>query len=396
MLAACLLVITNATSTVADSFAICVRGIADVNGDGVDDVVVSDPSYRGFGAIWTVSGRDGSRIGCALGSEKRSGLGRSYFVSNSEVCACVDSPDGPVLIYYDGKTLEPRRKSEVVARAQGFDALVDSAGDIDGDGVTDAVLCLSPNDLKHSFLELVSGRSGKRVRTIELGWSGGERANTVASLGDLDGDGVSDFGVSAGLRFPDGARNRVMLHSGRTGAGIGELVNTGKSTRVVAFGSIADVDGDGVRDVAVLDEDEGSLCAFSGRTHQRLRKPALCWAGATGTQFGCVATLADIDGDGRRDFGVAIDSFPAGFAAVFSGASGDWIRTHDWSQFPKTDGCPVCIADIGDLDHDGRGDYVVGTSHHWDGNETSSVTAFSGATGKKLWVIDERSLTRAP
>ncbi len=391
-----LLAIASASPEGTDAFGRCVRGIADVNGDGVDDLLVGDAGYN-FGTLWTVSGKDGKRIAVTSPDPAHLWLGGSFFVTGDEVCACVSTPDGPQLEYFACRTLTPGRASAVVREGKGFFAWVECAGDIDGDGVLDAALCVVPGGNEGCRIELVSGKSGKSLRTIPVGLSRCNSASAVATLGDLDGDGVPELGVGTGYCFPADQRHRVFVFSGKTGTKLGELLgHEGKSGFGAALGAVRDLDGDGVDDIVLVDDAQGAVQLYSGKTRAFVRALPGTWEVPGAMELGNVTTLRDLDGDGVLDFGMTLDTFPAGEARVYSGKTGALIRVHGSSSFPSTDGYPACIADVGDLDHDGRCDYAVGTSHHLAGDGTSSVTAFSGATGKKLWVIDERSLTRAP
>ena len=51
----CLLALGALSADGTDGFGRRICGIADVNGDGTDDLVVADPGFDGNGAIWRVS-----------------------------------------------------------------------------------------------------------------------------------------------------------------------------------------------------------------------------------------------------------------------------------------------------------------------------------------------------
>jgi hypothetical protein len=395
MLALFLTALSAAAQDHTDGFGRRVCGIEDINADGTDDLVVADAGYGDRGAIWTISGKDGHRIGTALGERERAWLGGSFFVMGGEICACVDTPEGPALQYRPGKTLEPTRASDVVRMEKGFYAWVECAGDNDGDGVLDAALCVVPNKNEGCFIEIVSGKTGRQLRRIAVALSRSNYASAVASLGDLDGDGVPEIGAGTGYSFPEDQRFRVFVFSGKTGEKLSELLgHDGQYGFGAALGAVGDLDGDGVNEIALVDDAEGAIRVFSGKKRQFSHALQGSWEGQGRTmEMGNVTTLRDLDGDGMRDFALTIDTFPGGQARIYSGKQGTSIRNHGAESFSANDGYPAFVADVGDLDHDGRGDYAVGTSHHLAGGGTSSVTAFSGASGKPLFVIDERKLT---
>lgn len=390
MLSLLLLAFANFYQETSDGFGRRVCGIADVNGDGTDDLVVADAGFRGSGAIWTVSGKDGSRIATALGSEQRMGLGESFFSMGKELCVCVTTTDGPALVYLSTETLKPLRQSEPVTRAQNFYSFVVPAGDIDGDGVTDALMSLVPKDLKRSFLELIAGKTGKRLRTIEVPLTrrialGG----AVASLVDLNGDGVPEIGVGT---ESIAQQYSVFVLSGKSGETLAELTDVGsKNGFGAAFGPVGDLDADGVNELAIVDDALGMIRLYSGRKLSHLHDFDNRWGDKSRSmEMGGVTTIRDLDGDGVREFGIAIDAWAEEQALIFSGKTGVLIRRHMEDGLDGRYG--ACIADVGDLDRDGKGDYAVGASHSFDGAARGSVFVYSGATGKRLFVLDEIKL----
>jgi hypothetical protein len=254
-------------------------------------------------------------------------------------------------------------------------------------------LCVVPNKNEGCFIEIVSGKTAKRLKRIGVALSRCNAASAVASLGDLDGDGVPEIGVGTGYSFPVDQRFRVFVFSGKTGGKLDELLGHESQPGFGAcLGAVGDLDGDGVNEVLLVDDAQGAIQVFSGKTRQFSHALAGTWEHGD-MELGNVTVLGDLDGDGRRDFAVALDLFPDGQVRIYSGKTGTLIRTHKRESFPESDGYPAFVADVGDLDHDDHGDYAVGTSHHLAGNGTSSVTVFSGASGKPLFVIDELKVT---
>lgn len=150
---------------------------ADINGDGVNDLAIGDPSDRPFrgGAVLLVSGQDGTTIRKVSGPPRSSGFGFEVML--------------------------------------GWDA--------DGDGTRD--LIVARHSAFHGGVSIVSPRDGHLIHDIDgalpegplMGWS-------VAALPDLDGDGWPDIATA---RFS----NRSV---GAVGQGV--LVVSTRSGRVLA------------------------------------------------------------------------------------------------------------------------------------------------------------------
>ena len=168
----------------------------------------------------------------------------------------------------------------------------------------------------------------------------------------------------------------------------------------VEMDAIADIDGDGVRDLIVGAPNEsggrGRVYLFSGATGALLLTiPSP--TGEAGVSFGAsVAAAGDVDGDGTPDviasgyFAVGADA-AAGRAYVFSGASGAVLLTLESPASQVSGFFGFNVAGPGDLDGDGTPDIVVGAGDEdvvVGGNtvvDHGAVYAFNGADGSLLW-----------
>ncbi len=160
----------------------------------------------------------------------------------------------------------------------------------------------------------------------------------------------------------------------------------------VAGGS--DVDGDGHADWllgAYTDSatapEQGSVRVVSGFTGAELYT---VWGDGKDELGHAVAFLGDVDGDGRADFVAGapqrnLGGYPTGYVRVFSGATGAELWTHVGPS-PYCDyGTAVC--GMRDIDGDGRPEVAVGARRAGTAlnlHRSGAVYVYSGATGALL------------
>jgi hypothetical protein len=175
-----------------DFSGVSVSGAGDVNGDGVDDVIVgawgADPNGERSGESYVVFGKD-------------TGFGAQIELS------ALDGTDGFVL---NGINAEDNSG-----------ASVSGAGDVNGDGFDDVIIGARGADPNGSFSGesyVVFGKDTGFSAQIELsaldgtdgfvleGIDGGdESGRSVSGAGDVNGDGVDDLVIGALLADPNGS-----------------------------------------------------------------------------------------------------------------------------------------------------------------------------------------------
>ncbi|HEX9792896.1 MAG TPA: VCBS repeat-containing protein [Planctomycetota bacterium] len=272
-----------------------------------------------------------------------------------------------------------------------------ASGDVNGDGYPDfvvgAVQGFVTDGSAAGYARLVSGRGGEILHE----WRGVARHEefgyAVAGVGDLDGDGFPD--VAVGSRYDDAAGKgvgAVRVYSGQTGALL--LETTGESA-LGEFGSsvagLGDVDGDGTSDFAVgapkgdaLGADAGEVRVFSGASGALL----FVYGGvASGDHFGhAVAGVGDVNDDGFADLAVGAPyagQDGEGEVRVLSGRDGFTLFV--FAGGARGDAFGQSVTPAGDVDGDGRPDLAVGAvGHDGSGSDLGAVFVFSGASGAEL------------
>ena len=329
-----------------DVFGWIARNIGDLDGDAVNDVVSSAPSWGadGFlgGKVYAYSGRSGDLLWAVEGNAgDRLGVG------------------------------------------------VESAGDVNADGVPD-VVASGPAAGRALVL---SGRDGAVLHEF----SGGTSDNfggAVAEAGDMNEDGYND--VLVGASGVDQGRGAAYVFSGRDGSTLLELSGPEAGQ---GFGSAVDGwsrDGKGFLVIGAPNGGEGGrgqTFVYRGLTSE----PAfVIEADETGAQLGAmfVSVVGDLDADGVQDIYAADWANAAkgpgtGRIFIHSGATGERMLTLT-GEAPG-DGFGIGIADAGDVDDDGHDDLIIGAWQHASAAPSGGkVYLYSGRDGSLVYTVTSR------
>ncbi|MGH8003719.1 MAG: FlgD immunoglobulin-like domain containing protein, partial [Limisphaerales bacterium] len=355
-----------------------VAGAGDVNGDGRADFIVGAPyadpaGVFNAGSASVFSGADGALLyqingavasnllGAGVaGAGDLNGDGRADFLIGSLSQAFAYSGANGTLLYQ-----------------KGGGPAVAGAGDVNGDGSADFIVgapYADPGGLVDAgSAYLFSGATGALLYQKNGVAAADNLGNAVAGVGDGDGDGRADFIVGAQGADPGGLFNAgsAFVYSGASGA---LLYQKNGAAIVDLLGSsvagAGDVNGDGRADFIVGARladvgglvDAGSALVYSGATGALLYQKN---GSAVGQGLGrSVSGGGDLDGDGRADFILgASDADPAGLtdagsAWVYSGATGGLLYQKNGTTAYDNLGSSVALA--GDVSGDGKADFLIG------------------------------------
>ena len=370
----------------SDWFGYSVSTAGDVNGDGYSDVLVGAP-----------------------------------FHDNGQ------TDEGRALVYMGsgaGLSTSAAWTAESNQTDSHFGVSVATAGDVNGDGYSDVIVGADLYELGRALVYLGSatGLSTSAAWTAESDQAGAGFGASVATAGDVNGDGYSD--VIVGARFYDNGvfgEGRVYLYLG-SGAGLSTSAAwTAESHQTAANfgGSVAtagDVNGDGYSDVIVgawsYDSGQGVLgrafvylgsgtglatsAAWTAESDQpQIYQPRFGWS---------VATAGDVNGDGYSDVIVGAYQYSNGQAIegrafLYLGSGAGLSSSADWTaESDQTDAkFGISSATAGDVNGDGYSDVIVGSPTYSNGQAIEGrallyLGSVAGLSTSAAWTAESDQL----
>lgn len=418
------------TGTAADAGFGTVLAMADVDGDGLSDVLAGAPLehdassgdlgrvyvYRSLGAERALSGalvmqNGNDRFGTSVANLGDVDLDGSEDVAVGTVQAFTTQPRQVAYVYLgssSGLSTAPVQSLSLPATSRPTRSMgvVAGAGDVNGDGFVDLAI---GNPTLSTSVEgeawVFHGVPGRRpfLSYAARSWSAPARAKSTAfgwradNAGDVDGDGWPDLLITAPLDDEGGedAGAAFVFAGGRDGWGDDLLWSARGETAGEWFGQsgagVGDVDGDGYADVAIgaphasgRTVDEGAVFVYRGGPGGLAEEAAfVARGGSRGAALGgAVAAAGDVNGDGYSDIaaGACGDdgaSEDEGRVLVIYGNPHRLSNFNTWTVDSGQAGAALgtSVAGVGDVDGDGIGDIAAGAPY-WSGGEVDEGAVF--------------------
>ncbi|MBO9616854.1 MAG: FG-GAP repeat protein [Dyadobacter sp.] len=335
---------TSGTSLVgsapSERFGSMVAGAGDINGDGLDDVLISAPGTNPAAAGRTL---------VAYGSE--AGIGNSHIVS---------------------KILE-------------FGRAVAGAGDINGDGYADIIIG-NPNYTNTGnggeariYYGSPTGLDSINYVTLTEPSNGSLFGIAVSGATDLNGDHYADVVIGAPkYKVGNEVRGAAFVYYGSANGLIttpkillGKSINASMGAAVAGLG---DTNGDGFDDLivgapttSIPAVETGAAWVYYGSASGVDNSTTLLKADYGNIHFGTsVAAAGDVNGDGFSDAVVGIPGWEiskSGAIAVYFGQSVGLQETYKQFHYGSLSdtGFGTSVSGAGDLNGDGYSDLIIGS-----------------------------------
>ena len=390
------------TGPSAESFGKFVSNAGDLNGDGIDDVVIGAPDYD-----------NGTTTNC----------GKVYVFHGSS----------SGLVSGSGTTASAIVTGETTSAYMGLSTR--GAGDVNGDGYDDLVVGAYGASTGRVYV-LLGGASGvgtgviSTVADVTIVGEGSSQSfgEAVAGIGDINSDGFADIGTGA-TGYDSGSNlniGRAYLFYGsangisHTTAATADRIITGSSSQE-GFGSdinaAGDVNNDGYPDVIIGAElydsssetNVGRAYVFHGSssgvsaTSATSAASTLAGTGASSNFGVSVAGAGDVNGDGYDDVIVGAEGYDGsvsnlGRVYIFHGGSSGVSSTA--ATTITGDGSSgyfgTSVSSAGDVNGDGYADVLAGAYGYDTGGLFNLGRAYlfiGGSSGVTASAVSEATVT---
>ena len=424
-----------------------VAGAGDVNGDGFADVIVGAPLFDGgeidegaafvyFGGanglntlvdiVQLESNQAGARFGHSVASAGDvNGDGYADLIVGAPRYDTLSADAGAMFVFLGSASdIEPIAHTQIQSNQfeAYFGSSVASAGDVNGDGFSDVIVGAEAYDFGQTdegaafvYPGSASGIVDQSVR-LESNQAGAMMGRSVASAGDVNGDGFADVIVGVPLydngQTDEGTALIYLGGAGNFNATSDALLEANQAS--ASFGNsvsgAGDVNGDGYADVIVgaplydtAQVDGGSAMVFlGGNAGIATVAQVQIVSNQLNANYGSsVAAAGDTNGDGYADVLIGAKLYDSGQVnegAVFiyngSDAGIDSSATVKLESNQPGSGMGESVAGAGDVNGDGFSDVITGAPHFTYSNDDQGVAFFyygGDAPGRLVQPLQLRS-----
>ncbi|GGB94645.1 hypothetical protein GCM10011325_22510 [Dyadobacter sediminis] len=342
-----------------------VSGAGDVNGDGYSDILVS---------------------------------GRQYDKGQTD--------EGAVFVYH-GSALGINAAAAKVLESNQANAYLghslNTAGDVNGDGYSDIIIGASMYDNGQAnegavFVHYGSaqGVNAAAAMTLEKNQAEAQFGNSVASAGDVNGDGYSDVIIGA-LFYDLGESNEgaaFVYHGSAAGLSANSVSTLEGNQAAAQLGNIVasagDVNGDGYSDVIagapLYDKgqvNEGAAFVWMGKADGIVNENNFAAKLEVGYLSMKTSDAGDVNGDGFSDLIVGVPDYNyTGIVFIYHGsAQGLGSNPSTTIEYnPVTSAFGEDVSGAGDVNGDGFDDIIVGgASYLINGKPTDDALVYYGS-----------------
>jgi len=432
----------NTTATVTletqqvNALVSAVASAGDVNGDGYSDIIVGSREYDNGeineGAAFVYHGSasgintspttavESNQVNAYMGFSVAgagdvNGDGYSDVIVGAYEFDNGQANEGVAFVYHGSATGISTSAAAMVEGNQASARMgysVASAGDVNGDGYGDVIVGvqLYDNGQTDEGVAFVYHGSASGINTtpaamVESNEVSAGMGFSVASAGDVNGDGYSDVIVGDPFydngQFENGAA--FIYHGSATGINTTAAAIVASNQAIANMGysvaSAGDVNGDGYSDVIVgvvlysnVQTNEGAAFVYHGSAAGIITTPAaIVESNKANAYMGwSVASAGDVNGDGYSDVivgALAYDNGQSGEGAAFvyhGSASGISVIVQtqlEGNQVSAQMG--TSVAGAGDVNGDGYSDVIVGAQLYDNGqiDEGAAFVYHGSATG---------------
>jgi hypothetical protein len=206
-----------------------VIGVDDLNEDSIPDLAVRRKNTSGVGPRFDITFISGA----FRGSAKLSQIDEKFLLGS-----------------YDQESIMGHSRFSTYSGGD-----VWNAGDLNGDGLDDLILVIEKSTERYCLVA-VSSDTSEGVLLETEGWTNLKSGpRTLADIGDLDEDGVTDFVTSMTTNGGGSGDWGLFVFSGKTGNLLFNMPGPDRSHDLfgLSVAAIDDLDGDGILEIAIGD-----------------------------------------------------------------------------------------------------------------------------------------------